>query len=136
VLVRDGLHRFTRTTPICFSISRLYNENAVQPPMPEGVEEGIVRGIYLYARGTRGPHPLAVRPRERSDVRSALDSQVILGRAHDVGVDVGGIVPVGSSSATTRSDVERWNRCTPKPSPRVPFVTDGARQRGGPRSIA
>ena len=29
------------------------NENYVQPAMPDGVEEGIIKGMYLYRQGSR-----------------------------------------------------------------------------------
>jgi pyruvate dehydrogenase E1 component len=53
----------------------LYNENYVQPPMPEGVSEGIIRGIYklrpgagkakvqLFGSGPMLPEALPADPR-------------------------------------------------------------------------
>ena len=33
----------------------LYNENYVMPAMPEGVEEGIVKGLYRLPEGLKLP---------------------------------------------------------------------------------
>src|SRR2546423_1174538 len=59
VLVRDGIRRMYGPNPEdCYYYLTLYNENYVQPSMPEGVEEGIVRGMYLLRRGGGGgAHP-------------------------------------------------------------------------------
>ena len=51
VIVREGIERMYGPEPEdCFYYLTLYNENYVQPPMPEGVEDGIVRGLYRYQR--------------------------------------------------------------------------------------
>src|SRR4029077_17589811 len=48
-VVRDGIERmYVKGEDIYYYIS-LYNENYVQPARPEGVDEGILRGIYRFA---------------------------------------------------------------------------------------
>ena len=55
VIVADGLRRMYREREDVFYYLTLYNENYPQPAMPEGVEEGILRGLYRLARlGARG----------------------------------------------------------------------------------
>src|SRR4051794_27159524 len=51
VIVRDGTKRMCGPEPedCCYYLT-LYNENYPMPPMPEGVEDGIVRGLYCYQR--------------------------------------------------------------------------------------
>ncbi|OYW16917.1 MAG: pyruvate dehydrogenase (acetyl-transferring), homodimeric type, partial [Planctomycetales bacterium 12-60-4] len=48
VIVRDGLKRMYADHEDVFYYLSVYNENYVQPPMPEGtgVEEGILQGLY------------------------------------------------------------------------------------------
>ncbi|HEX2738378.1 MAG TPA: pyruvate dehydrogenase (acetyl-transferring), homodimeric type, partial [Acidimicrobiia bacterium] len=49
VIIRDGIERMYGEVPEdCFYYLTLYNENAIQPVMPDGVEDGITRGLYLY----------------------------------------------------------------------------------------
>ena len=49
VIVRDGIERMYGPEPEdCFYYLTLYNENYPMPAMPEGVEEGIVRGLYRF----------------------------------------------------------------------------------------
>src|SRR5262249_20621035 len=46
VIVRDGLHRMYEKREDVFYYLTLYNETNAMPPMPEGVVEGILRGMY------------------------------------------------------------------------------------------
>ncbi|MCT2593251.1 pyruvate dehydrogenase (acetyl-transferring), homodimeric type [Streptomyces sp. N2-109] len=56
VIVRDGLRRMYGPDPALhedvFYYLTVYNETKVQPAMPEGVEEGILRGLYRFREGT------------------------------------------------------------------------------------
>jgi pyruvate dehydrogenase E1 component len=54
VIIRDGLRRMLEEQEDIFYYVTLMNENYTQPGMPEGVEEGIVKGIYLLRSGGGG----------------------------------------------------------------------------------
>ncbi len=51
VIVQDGIRRMYQEMEDRFYYLTVYNENYAQPAMPEGVAEGILRGIYRYQRG-------------------------------------------------------------------------------------
>ena len=53
VIIREGLRRMITEQEDVFYYLTLMNENYQHPPMPEGAEEGILRGIYLL-RGAEG----------------------------------------------------------------------------------
>ena len=57
VIVQDGIRRMYQEGEDRFYYLTVYNENYVQPPMPEteGVREGILRGIYKYRAADLGP---------------------------------------------------------------------------------
>ena len=46
VIVQDGIRRMYQEMEDRFYYLTLYNENYPMPPMPEGVGEGILKGIY------------------------------------------------------------------------------------------
>jgi pyruvate dehydrogenase E1 component len=48
VIVREGLHRMIEDGDEVLYYLTLANEPIEMPPMPEGVEEDIVRGLYLF----------------------------------------------------------------------------------------
>ena len=57
VIIRDGLQRMYADRENLFYYITLMNENYQQPAMPDGVEEGIIRGIYLFRPAGRGKGP-------------------------------------------------------------------------------
>src|SRR3989442_15835319 len=56
VIIRDGLHRMYVEEEDVFYYITLYNENYPMPPMPEGVAEGVLRGLYPLGPAPQGPH--------------------------------------------------------------------------------
>jgi len=46
VIIKDGLKRMYEDQESIFYYLTVYNENFVQPPMPEGAEAGILKGMY------------------------------------------------------------------------------------------
>src|SRR5262249_59373770 len=54
VIVQDGMRRMYEKGDDRFYYIMLYNEDYAMPEMPEGVEEGIVRGIYKYKAAEGG----------------------------------------------------------------------------------
>ena len=51
MIIQDGLRRMLAEQEDVFYYLTVMNENYPQPAMPEGAEEGILRGMYVVARG-------------------------------------------------------------------------------------
>ena len=60
VIVQDGIRRMYQENEPVFYYITMYNEDYAMPAMPEGVREGIVRGIYRFQAAPRA------RPRRSS----------------------------------------------------------------------
>ncbi len=132
VIVRDGIRRMYGPDPEdCFYYLTLYNENYVQPPMPEGIAEGILRGIYRYraadAERTHRAQILASGPM----VLQALEAQRLLAEHHDVAADVWSVTG-WKQLRDDAIDTERWNRLHPTEAPRTPYVTEQLGDAEGP----
>src|SRR3989442_8892190 len=54
VIIQDGLRRMYQDGEELFYYLTLYNENYPMPPMPEGVEQGILKGLYKFKPGPAG----------------------------------------------------------------------------------
>src|ERR1700682_6374090 len=54
VIVQDGIRRMYQEQEDRFYYLTLYNENYAMPPMPDGVAEGILRGIYKFKSAGNG----------------------------------------------------------------------------------
>ena len=54
VIIQDGLKRMFANDESVFYYIAVMNENYVQPALPKGVEEGILKGMYLLQTGGAG----------------------------------------------------------------------------------
>src|SRR5439155_995691 len=122
VIVRDGIKRMLGDGEDIFYYLTLYNENYPQPAMPEGVEEGIVRGIYLFRPGEEGRRRRVTLLGSGSIMRQVLRAQEVLQEKYEVSADVYSV----TSYQQLRNEalaVERWNRLHPESEPRLPLIT-------------
>jgi pyruvate dehydrogenase E1 component len=55
VIIRDGIERMYTNNEEIFYYITVYNENYGMPAMPEGSEEGIIRGMYSFRRSEQKP---------------------------------------------------------------------------------
>jgi pyruvate dehydrogenase E1 component len=118
VIIQDGLRRMVGEQEDVFYYLTLLNENYQHPPMPEGSQEGILRGIYPLRR-TRGAKVqlLGSGPMLR-EVLAAADLL-----AEDWGITAD-VYSVTSFTELRRDgvEVERWNMLNPADKPRQPYV--------------
>src|SRR5487761_1288981 len=130
-VIRDGMRRMYVDGEDIFYYITLYNENYPMPPMPEGSEEGILRGLYLYkpAGAARTHHARILA--SGSAVQAAIEAQAMLLEQHDVAAEVWSV----TSFQLLRQDaleVERWNRLHPDLEQRVAYVDEQLGPDGGP----
>jgi pyruvate dehydrogenase E1 component len=136
IIVEDGLRRMYREREDVFYYVTLYNENYVQPAMPEGASEGILRGLYLFQRSPLAASGSAGAPRVQlfgsgPILREAVRAQEILADVYGVAADVWS----ATSYKELRRDAlecERWNRLHSDAEPRVPYVTRALSDAEGP----
>ena len=121
VIVADGLRRMFVEGENVFYYLALYNENLPMPPMPEGVEEGIVKGLYKFRPGPETKGPKAHLLGSGTIIRSALRAQEILAEQYGVSADVWS----ATSYKLLRNDAlraGRWNRLHPAEPPRKSYL--------------
>jgi pyruvate dehydrogenase E1 component len=121
VIIADGMKRMYVENEDIFYYLSLYNENYVMPAMPQGTEEGILRGLYKYKAGAEKKkvkaHILASGP----IIREALRAQEILAERFGVSADVWS----ATSYKLLRNDalrVRRWNMLHPEETPRKAYL--------------
>jgi pyruvate dehydrogenase E1 component len=128
VIIRDGLKRMYTEREDIFYYITLYNENYPMPAMPEGAEEGILKGLYRFRPASElpGEPPAGERPRlhifgSGSLLREAMRAQEILAERYGVAADLWS----ATSYKELRRDAlaaERWNLLHPDQEPRKPYV--------------
>jgi pyruvate dehydrogenase E1 component len=132
-IVRDGIRRMYVENEDVFYYVTIHNENQPMPPKPDGVDEGILRGIYrLYA----APDLDAGAPRVRLVGSGSILAQVVAARdllAERFGV-AAEVYSAPSFQLLRRDAIvaERWNRLHPEAAARVPYVTEVLGAEGGP----
>ncbi|MBV9406888.1 MAG: pyruvate dehydrogenase (acetyl-transferring), homodimeric type, partial [Acidobacteriaceae bacterium] len=124
VIVQDGIRRMYENNEDGFYYLTVYNENYVQPPMPEtkGVAEGILRGMYLFKASEVGPAQVTLFG-SGPILNEALKAQKILAEKYGVGANVWSV----TSYTELRRDaivVDRWNRLHPTDTPRKPYLLE------------
>jgi pyruvate dehydrogenase E1 component len=130
-VIRDGMRRMYVDGEDIFYYITLYNENYPMPPMPEGSEEGILRGLYLYKRADGERTHRARILASGSAVQAALEAQAMLLEQHDVAAEVWS-VPSFQLLRQDALEVERWNRLHPDLEQRVAYVDEQLGPDGGP----
>jgi pyruvate dehydrogenase E1 component len=132
-IVRRGIERMYVDGEDVFYYVTLYNENYAQPHMPDGVEDGIVKGLYRFrgAPDLGAKAPTARLVGSGSILQQVLAAQGLLAEKFGIAAEVYS----APSFQQLRSDalsVERWNRLHPTEAPRVPYVSQVLGPDGGP----
>jgi pyruvate dehydrogenase E1 component len=124
VIVHEGLRQMVREQQDVFFYITLMNENYSHPAMPDGAEDGILRGMYLLRPGTGGDDAPRVRLLGSGTIlREALAAADLLADDFGVSADVWSV----TSFTELRRDgleVERWNMLHPTASPRRAYVSE------------
>ena len=131
VIVQDGLRRMFVEQEDVYYYLTVENENYRHPAMPEGVAEGIVRGLYRFARVAR-PGKQHVNLMSCGAIfQQALRAAEMLKADFGITADIWSATSF-NELAREAQDVARENRMNPGAEPKVPFVTAALAQGKGP----
>ncbi len=127
-IVREGLRRMYVEKEDIFYYLTVGNENYVQAAMPEGAEEGILKGLYLFKQGQRRGKKTSAKTPPRllgsgSILNQVLEAQQILSDQYGIAADV---YSVTSYKQLHRDaiDTQRYNILHPDQKPRVAYVNE------------
>jgi pyruvate dehydrogenase E1 component len=130
VIVQRGLEQMYRDQQNVFYYITVLNENYVHPPLPEGVREGILRGMYLLREGP--PRKLRVQLLGSGAIlREVIAAADLLLAEFDVSADVWSVTSF-SELARDGAEVQRWNLLHPGEPPRLSNVEQCLGLRQGP----
>ena len=100
----------------------LMNEKYPQPMMPEGAEEGILRGMYRVRPAPDGMHGKRVRLLGSGAIlNEVLKAETLLFERYGVAAEVWSVTSYKELHKDA-SEVDRWNRLHPNDKPRVAYV--------------
>jgi pyruvate dehydrogenase E1 component len=130
VIIHDGLRRMYVEQENIFYYIAVMNENYPQPPMPTGVEAGILKGAYLLQIGGRGK-VRATLLGSGTILRECLAAAQLLEKNYGVPTDVFS-VPSFNELRRDALAMDRWNLMHPNETPQVPYVQQLFKDRDGP----
>lgn len=134
VIVRDGMRRMMLEQQDVYYYITLMNENYKQPAMPEGAEEGIVKGMYLFRDGGKPKAKNAARVQLMgcgtilNEVIAAAD---LLRDDFDVSTDIWSVTSFNELRRDGMS-TERWNLLHPTETRRMPYIEACLEGHAGP----
>jgi pyruvate dehydrogenase E1 component len=123
VIVADGLRRMYVDQEDVFYYITVMNENYQHPPMPDGVEEGIVKGMYLFREGksTKSKAPRVQLLGSGTILREAIAAADLLEQDWNVAADVWS-APSFTELGRDGMAAERWNMLHPDQERRQSYV--------------
>lgn len=122
VILRDGIKRMYHDQEDLLYYITVHNENYVMPQMPEGAEEGIVKGMYLLSQKDAGAKRAKVTLfGSGSILREVLRAQEILANDYQVSSDVWSVTSY-KHLAREAQDCQRWNLLHPTEKPRKSYL--------------
>jgi pyruvate dehydrogenase E1 component len=130
VVIQDGIRRMYQEGESVFYYITMYNEDYAMPEMPEGSQEGILRGIYKFKPAKKGKGTVQLFG-SGPILNETLRAQDILAEKYGVQADVWSV----TSYTELRRDalsVERWNRLHPAEPEKVPYIVSALQGAKGP----
>ena len=134
VIVRDGMRRMLDAQEDIFYYLTVTNENYPHPGMPDGAEEGILRGMYLLRKGGEARQRVQLLG-SGTILREMLAAAEVLERDYGVAADVWSVTSF-TELARDGVRVERWNRLHPEAPPQESWVERCLKDYPGPAVAA
>jgi pyruvate dehydrogenase E1 component len=136
VIFRDGLKRMYQDRESVFYYITTMNENYVQPAMPEGAEEGIIKGLYRFQESKAG----AGKPRVQlmgsgTILREVIAAAALLEQDFDVAADIWSATSFNELARDGQA-MRRWNVLHPEAEPQLSHVERCLSDSDGPVIVA
>jgi pyruvate dehydrogenase E1 component len=130
VIIQDGLRRMITEQEDVYYYITLLNENYRHPAMPEGAEQGIIKGMYLL-RSSAASGPKVQLLGSGAILREVEAAAELLQNDFGVASDVWSATSL-NELRRDGIDAERWNLLHPQEKPRIPYVAQCLEGHDGP----
>jgi pyruvate dehydrogenase E1 component len=133
VIIQDGLRRMCADQEDVFYYLTVMNENYTHPAMPEGAEDGILKGMYLLRDGAAegGDGPRVQLMGSGTILREVIAGADLLRDDFGVGADVWSVTSF-TELGRNGNAAERWSRLHPTEDRRLSHVEECLEGRDGP----
>ncbi len=130
VIVQDGLKRMYQNQENKFYYITTLNENYQHPEMPQGAEEGIIKGMYLLEEGKKADLKVQLMGCG-SILREVREAATILREEFGIESDVWSTTSINELRREAQ-EVSRWNLLHPEQELRKSYVEQCLEGHEGP----
>jgi pyruvate dehydrogenase E1 component len=130
VIIQDGLRRMCAEQESIFYYIACMNENYVQPAMPKGAEEGIVKGMYRLKSGGRGKVRVQLLG-SGTILREVIAAADMLEKEWQVPADVWSVTSFSELRREAMA-IDRWNERHPEARAKKSYVEACLAKEPGP----
>lgn len=131
IIIKEGIRRMYELQENVFYYISVGNENYAMPAMPEGVREGVLKGMYKFKPSAKtGTQLRAELFGSGAIINQVLEAQKILEEKYNVASNVWSV----TSYTELRKDAleaERYNMLNPDKAPKVPYVAEQLKDQQG-----
>jgi len=131
VIVREGLRRMLQEQEDVYFYLTVMNENYPHPGMPEGVEAGIVKGMYLFQDGGESTGPRVQLLGCGTILREVIAAADLLREDFNITADLWSVTSFNELRRDGLS-AERWNLLHPSQPPRKSHIETCLEGHAGP----
>jgi pyruvate dehydrogenase E1 component len=131
IIIRDGIRRMYEEQENVFYYITVMNENYAMPEMPEGVKEGVVKGMYKFKTSKKKNAKLKAQLFGSGTIlNEVIKAQEILEEEYKIAADVWSVT---SYKELYRDglDVDRWNMLHPTEKQKVPYISKVLKNESG-----
>jgi len=130
VIVHDGLRRmYVEQENIYYYVTTM-NENYEHPAMPEGAEQGIIKGLYKFSAAAGGEAQVQLLG-SGTILREVIAAAEMLASDWDVRSDVWSVTSFNELTREAQG-IERWNRLHPTEQAKTSYVASSLSSSKGP----
>ncbi len=132
VIIHDGLRRMYQENENVFYYITVMNENYNHPAMPKGVEEGIIKGMYLLRESKKKKDQLIVQLLGCGAIlREVIAAAELLNNDFDIAADIWSVTSFTELRREALS-LERQQLLNPTEKIAENYVTQCLKNRSGP----
>lgn len=130
VIIQHGLDEMFSQEKDVFYYIMAMNERYIQPEMPAGVEEGILKGMYLYRKAEKAKNHVQLFG-SGAILNEVIAAAELLKNDFDVAADVWSVTSFAELNRNGVA-VERENMLTPDKKPAISYVEQCLQDHPGP----
>lgn len=131
VIIQNGLYRMYEKMESVFYYITVMNENYVQPDMPKGVEEGILKGMYIFKEPKKQTKNHVQLMGSGTILREVIKAAQMLEEDYSISATIWSV----TSFTELRREglaMERYNALHPLEKQKVSYVSEQLKDQKGP----